>query len=66
MLVDENDTQKIYGKTGTGGNGKAWFVGFLESDGERKYFAIYLDDIEQKEVVSGNKAKEIALEILKK
>lgn len=65
MLVDENDTQKIYGKTGTGGNGKAWFVGFSESNGERKYFAIYLDDMEQKEQVSGNKAKEIALEILK-
>ena len=65
MLVDENDTQKIYGKTGTSGNGKAWFVGFSESNEERKYFAIYLDDIEQKEQVSGNKAKEIALEILK-
>lgn len=65
MLVDESDTQKIYGKTGTGGNGKAWFVGFSESNGERKFFAIYLDDIEQKEQVSGNKAKEIALEILK-
>jgi len=65
MLVDENDRQKIYGKTGTGGNGKAWFVGFSESNGERKYFAIYLDDIEKKEQVSGNKVKEIALEILK-
>ncbi len=65
MLVDENDTRKIYGKTGTGGNGEAWFVGFTESNGERKYFAIYLDDSEQKEQVSGNKAKEIALEILK-
>lgn len=65
MLVDENGTQKIYGKTGTGGNGKAWFVGFSESNRERKYFAIYLDDIKRKEQVSGNKAKEIALEILK-
>ena len=40
MLVDENDSQKIYGKTGSG-NGEAWFVGFSESDGERKYIAIY-------------------------
>ena len=31
MLVDENDSQKIYGKTGSG-NGEAWFVGFSESD----------------------------------
>lgn len=65
MLVDETDAQRIYGKTGTGGNGEAWFVGFSESGGERKYFAIYLDDRAQKELVSGNKAKEIALEILK-
>ncbi len=64
MLVDQSDTQKIYGKTGSG-NGKAWFVGFSESNEERKYFAIYLNDSEQREQVSGNKAKEIALEILK-
>lgn len=66
MLVDENDTQKVYGKTGTSGNGEAWFVGFSESNGERKYFAIYLNDSGQREQVSGSKAKEIALDILKK
>lgn len=65
MLVDENGAQKIYGKTGSGGNGKAWFVGFSESGQEREYFAVYLNDTMQKEQVSGNKAKEIALEILK-
>lgn len=65
MLIDESDTQKIYGKTGTSGNGEALFVGFSESGGEREYFAVYLDDIEQKEQISGNRAKEIALEILK-
>ncbi len=65
MLTDEDDAQKIYGKTGSSGNGEAWFVGFAETAGERKYFAVYLDDREQKEQVSGNKAKEIALEILK-
>ena len=64
MLVDENDSQKIYGKTGSG-NGEAWFVGFSESDGERKYIAIYLNDREHRDQVSGNKAKEIALDILK-
>ncbi len=64
MLVDENDSQKIYGKTGSG-NGEAWFVGFSESDGERKYIAIYLNDSEHRDQVSGNKAKEIALDILK-
>ena len=65
MLVAQIDTQKIYGKTGTSGNGEAWFVGFSESKEERKYFAIYLNDSEQRERVSGSKAKEIALEILK-
>lgn len=62
MLVDESNTQKIYGKTGTGKNGKAWFVGLSESNGERQYFAIYLNDSVKKKQVSGNKAKEIALE----
>lgn len=65
MLVDQSDTQKIYGKTGTSGNGEAWFVGFSESKEERRYFAIYLNDSEQKDQVSGNKAKEMALEILR-
>lgn len=60
MLVDESDTQKIYGKTGTSGNGEVWFVGFSEtSNEERKYFAIYLNDNEQREQVSGIKAKEL-------
>ena len=35
MLVEETDSQKIYGKTGSG-NGEAWFVGFSESNEERK------------------------------
>ena len=65
MLIDESDTQKIYGKTAKSANGEAWFVGFSESSGERECFAVYLDDIEQKERISGNRAKEIALEILK-
>ena len=65
MLTDEDDTQKIYGKTGSSGSGEAWFVGFAETAGERKYFAVYLDDRAQKDQVSGNKVKEIALEILK-
>ncbi len=64
MLTDENDAQKIYGKTGSSGKGEAWFVGFAETTGGRKYFAVYLDDSEQKEQVSGSKAKEIALKIL--
>lgn len=64
MLVDENDMRKIYGKTGSSGNGEAWFVGFSEADEERKYFAVYLDDYAQRERVFGSKAREIALEIM--
>lgn len=65
MLADNSNVQKIYGKTGTGVNGEAWFVGFSETDEERKYFAVYLNDNTQKEKISGKKAKEIAGEILK-
>lgn len=64
MLTEETDTQKIYGKTGSSGNGEAWFVGFAETEGERKYFAVYLNDREKKQQISGNQAKEIALHIL--
>lgn len=64
MLVSE-DTKQIYGKTGSGPNGEAWFVGFSEEDGDRKYFAIYLNDDGQQNNVSGSVAKEIGLELLR-
>ena len=41
-----------------------WFVDFIEENDNKIYFAIYLDDVQSKEVVSGNKAKEIAISIL--
>lgn len=63
MLVSESPT-KIYGKTGSSSNGEAWFVGFSEENDDRKYFAIYLNDSSQKDRVSGNVAKEIALNII--
>ena len=63
MLVSE-DTKRIYGKTGSGPDGEAWFVGFAEENGERIYFAIYLNDNTQANNVSGNTAKEIALDVL--
>ena len=55
---------KTIPRTGSG-NGEAWFVGFSESSGERRYIAIYLNDSEHRDQISGNKAKEMALEILK-
>lgn len=64
MLVSE-DPKRIYGKTGSGPDGEAWFVGFSEEDEGRKYFAIYLNDDVQQNNVSGNVAKEIGLELLR-
>lgn len=64
MLVNETDSQKIYGKTGSGSNGDAWFVGFSEKQGEKQYFAIYLNDNTKKETINGNTAKELTLKII--
>lgn len=63
MLVADTDSGCIYGKTGTGIDGQAWFVGFSEVNKQREYFAIYLEDKKNKEAVSGNKAKEIAFQL---
>lgn len=62
MFVAE-DNRKIYGKTGSS-IGEAWFVGFLEENDERKYFAVYLNDSSQKDNISGTVAKEIAINML--
>lgn len=64
IYIAELDTGYLYGKTGSGTSGKAWFVGFIEKSDNKIYFAIYLDDMQNKEVVSGNKAKEIVTSIL--
>ncbi len=64
MYIAELDKGCLYGKTGSGTDGKAWFAGLMEENDNKIYFAIYLDDVQNKEVVSGNKAKEIAISIL--
>lgn len=64
MLIQDNELQQIYGKTGSDSNGKAWFVGFIEKDDQRKYFAVYLNGSSQGEYISSNMAKEIALKII--
>ena len=63
MLLEASDSKKIYGKTGTGTNGTAWFIGFVEKENTNIYFAIYLDDDSSNEI-SGIKAQEIAFNIL--
>lgn len=64
MLTEETDTCSIYGKTGSGGNGKAWFVGFAERETERTYFAVYLNDSQNAGEITGSKAREIAISII--
>ncbi|MFT4106892.1 MAG: penicillin-binding transpeptidase domain-containing protein [Lacrimispora sp.] len=68
MKIETGDTDiTLYGKTGMGKiDGKcvdAWFVGFFEIEGEAIYFAVRLDDPENKTVTS-TVAKEIAMDII--
>ncbi len=64
MYVTEFEDGGLYGKTGSATEGMAWFVGFTEKNEERRYFAIYLDDVSNKDIVSGSKAREIAVDVL--
>lgn len=63
LLVESNDSGKIYGKTGTSSAHGGWFVGFQEKNDSNIYFAVYLNDENVK--VSGEMAKEIAMKILR-
>ncbi len=63
MLLEVSDSKKIYGKTGTGTDGTAWFIGFVENQDDNVYFAIYLDDDVSKGI-NGTKAQEITFSIL--
>lgn len=64
MLVENNENYSVYGKTGSAKNTNAWFVGFLEKESKRTYFAICIADESQK--LAGSVAKEIALNIINK
>lgn len=64
MYISELENGRLYGKTGSGTDGEAWYVGFIEKNDNKIYFAIYLEDVKNKDIVSGNKAKEIAISIL--
>lgn len=64
IMAVNGETNGIYGKTGSGPGGQAWVVGFSEENGNRVYFAVYLEDSGQKDQVSGGTAREIALDIL--
>lgn len=64
MLTKETENGSIYGKTGSGGNGTAWFVGFTENGTKRTYFAVYLNDSQNAGEITGSKAREIAISII--
>ncbi|SFS03933.1 penicillin-binding transpeptidase domain-containing protein [Anaeromicropila populeti] len=64
VLKDILEGNSIYGKMGTGLNGKAWFVGWAEGRDKCKLLAIYLDDSKNANNINGKKAREIAGNIL--
>lgn len=63
MLVDKINNVFVYGKTGTGGEDNAWFVGMIEKGDEKYSFAVHLNKGKGNEI-SGQKAKEIAFKII--
>jgi bla regulator protein BlaR1 len=63
MRIDNNDGIELYGKTGSGTKGNAWFIGFFEKNASPIYFAVYLEDEEMKNV-TGSNAKSIAFLII--
>lgn len=62
-MFKHDSSQKIYGKTGTGADGTAWFIGFTEKEAGNIYFAIYLnnDDLNK---IDGSQAQDLALKVL--
>lgn len=63
IKLESNDNYILSGKTGTSGYSKiGWFIGTIQHDGKRVYFAT---NILGDEKATGLKAKEITLEILK-
>ena len=66
MRTEETDILVAYGKTGSSGDGQAWFVGFAEQENQRCYIAVYLNDRENAGKATGSQAKDIAIAILNK
>lgn len=62
--IMESDIEGIYGKTGTGIDNSAWYTGFYESNNDKVYFAVHLEN-ENGKSVAGADAKAIACDIIK-
>lgn len=63
MLVESNENYSVYGKTGSAKDTNAWFTGFIEKNHKKTYFAVRIDDENQK--LAGSVAKSISLNIIK-
>jgi len=66
MLSGETEAYSVYGKTGTGMDGKAWFSGFMEQGERRIYVAVYVDDAKYASWINGSTVRELAEAIMKK
>lgn len=66
MRTEATDSLVTYGKTGSSGDGQAWFVGFAEQENHRSYIAVYLNDRLNADKATGSQAKDIAIAILNK
>lgn len=61
--IMKSDKEGIYGKTGTGKDGSAWYAGFCENGDKSIYFAVHLYDSTKKNIAGAN-AREIAENII--
>ena len=64
MLAGETDGWAIYGKTGAGPEGEAWFTGFAQGGSQTLYFAFFLNGACAGSQPSGSAAKDIAFRAL--
>lgn len=53
----------VYGKTGTGKDNSAWYVGFYENEGDKLYFAVHMQGNDTQSI-AGADAKAVANEII--
>lgn len=63
MFYEEKNGVRIYGKTGSGFHSNAWYAGFVEKEGKREYFAVYLEDPAQDSII-GSDAREVLVKIV--
>lgn len=64
MLAGGTDSWAIYGKTGAGPEGEAWFTGFAQGGDQTLYFAFFLNGACAGSQPSGSAAKDIAFRAL--